>query len=86
MAYRCPGAEHLGGTPTWKVKICPQCGGEIEIFSVDMQVACDTCGFIAYNDIQSCIRWCKHARECVGDILYERLMSKDGACEQSDLA
>ncbi|MDR2494301.1 MAG: hypothetical protein LBD24_03660 [Spirochaetaceae bacterium] len=72
-AFRCPGAESVRGTPTWEVKICPQCGGEIEIFSVDMQVPCDTCGFVAYNDVQSCIKWCQYARQCVGDELYERL-------------
>jgi NADH pyrophosphatase NudC (nudix superfamily) len=76
MTYRCPGAEHLRGTPTLKIKICPQCGSEIEIFSTDLQVPCDTCGFIAYNDIQGCIRWCAHAKECVGDEMYEKLLQK----------
>ena len=72
MDYYCPGAKNIRETPTLKVKICPQCGGEIEIFSTDIQVACDVCGFVAFNDIQSCIRWCKYARECVGDAIYER--------------
>jgi hypothetical protein len=43
------------------------CGREIEIFSVDTHVVCE-CGFVAYNDTQSCIRWCRYARECVGKI------------------
>ncbi len=68
----CPGAANISGTPTLKVKSCPGCGAEIELFSSDLQRAC-TCGFIAYNDIQSCIRWCKSARECVGDEMYEKL-------------
>jgi hypothetical protein len=71
---RCPGAEHLSGTPTLTTKICPQCGGEIDLFSIDTHAACEHCGFIAYNDTQHCIRWCKYARQCVGDALYERMM------------
>jgi hypothetical protein len=68
----CPGAAALSGTPTWEEKICPECGREIEIFSTDISVTCE-CGFVAYNDAQSCIQWCKYARECVGDGMYESL-------------
>ncbi|MDR3114851.1 MAG: hypothetical protein LBU25_04965 [Treponema sp.] len=71
---RCPGAEHLLGTPTLTTKICPQCGGEIDLFSIDTHATCEHCGFIAYNDTQQCIRWCTYARQCVGDALYERMM------------
>jgi hypothetical protein len=70
---RCPGANNIRGTPTLAIKICPKCGREIELFSIDTQVTCE-CGFIAYNDIQSCIKWCKYARECVGNETYERLL------------
>ena len=55
-------------------KICPQCGSIIELFSIDTQVACETCGFIAYNDKLSCVQWCKQARKCVGDEMYEYMM------------
>jgi len=46
----------------------------IELFSIDTQVACDNCGFIAYNDTLSCVQWCEHARKCVGDEMYEQMM------------
>jgi ribosomal protein S27AE len=81
----CPGAANISGTPTLKVKKCPECGTEVELFSTDQQVACAKCGFVVYNDIISCIRWCKVARECVGDEMYEKLMKKieeDGKKEQ----
>ena len=71
----CPGAANISGTPTLKVKKCPDCGTEVELFSTDQQRVCVKCGFIVYNDIQSCIRWCKSARECVGDEMYEKLMA-----------
>lgn len=61
-------------TPTLQEKVCPQCGGIIEIFSIDTEVACENCGFVAYNDTLSCVQWCEYARKCVGDEMYEHLM------------
>lgn len=55
-------------------RICPQCGHEIEIFSVDTEAACEHCGFVIYNDKLSCVQWCKYARQCVGDRMYEHMM------------
>jgi len=70
----CPGAGNSKGTPVLKIKICPDCGNEIELFSSDRAALCGQCDFIAYNDTQSCISWCKYARECVGDEIYEHYM------------
>ena len=69
------GCQAKPRTPTIKEKICPQCGHEIELFSIDTEVACDNCGFVAYNDDLSCVQWCKYARKCVGDEMYEQLMA-----------
>jgi len=69
----CPGAANISGTPTLKIKKCPGCGNEVELFSTDLQQECGKCGFIVYNNIQSCILWCSKARECVGDEMYEKL-------------
>ena len=55
-------------------KICPQCGNTVELFSTDTEVTCDKCGFVIYNDMLSCVQWCKYARKCVGDEMYERMM------------
>ena len=55
-------------------RICPQCGHDIEIFSVDTEAACEHCGFVIYNDQLSCVQWCKYARQCVGDRMYENMM------------
>ena len=72
MFDRCPGSMGLT-TPTLKVKKCPQCGREVEVFSNDVQVKCENCGFVVYNDVASCIQWCKYARQCVGEELYKKL-------------
>ncbi len=61
-------------TPTIHEKICPQCGNVIELFSIDTQMPCDHCGFVAYNDTLSCVQWCQYAKDCVGEEMYNQLM------------
>ena len=68
------GCQGKPRTPTIHEKICPRCGNTIEIFSVDTEVACDRCGFVAYNDTLTCVQWCRYARRCVGDEMYRRMM------------
>ena len=61
-------------TPTLKEKKCPNCGNMIEIFSTDTELQCDKCGFTIYNDELSCVQWCKYAKKCVGEEMYNNLM------------
>ena len=68
------GCQGKPRTPTIEEKISPQCGHTIEIFSTDTEVACENCGFVVYNDALSCVQWCKYARQCVGDAMYEQMM------------
>jgi len=74
MPDHCPGAANLR-TPTLAIKKCPQCGEEVELFSNDISVKC-SCGFVVYNDIASCVQWCKHAKECVGEEMYNKLVKQ----------
>ena len=67
------GGQGKPRTPTLEEKTCPRCGAVIEVFSSDTEVACDNCGFVVYNDSLSCVQWCKYARKCVGDELYEKM-------------
>ena len=59
---------------TIKEKTCPNCGNVIELFSIDTQMPCEHCGFVAYNDTLSCVQWCKHAKACVGEEMYAHMM------------
>ena len=74
MPDHCPGSANLR-TPTLAIKKCPQCGEEVELFSNDISVKCN-CGFEVYNDIASCVQWCKYAKECVGEEMYNNLMAQ----------
>ena len=68
------GCQGRSQPQAFQEKVCPRCGNIIEIFSIDTQVPCDKCGFIAYNDTLNCVQWCQYARKCVGDEMYEHLM------------
>jgi len=76
MFDKCPGAANIR-TPTLKVKKCPECGREVEIFSDDVSIKCKGCGFIIFEDLESCIQWCKYAEKCVGEEAYRRLKKKE---------
>lgn len=69
------GCQAKPKTPTIIEKVCPQCGRTIELFSVDTEMPCEYCGFVAYNDTLSCVQWCQHARKCVGDEMYRQMMA-----------
>lgn len=71
--FFCAGKSNLG-TPTLKIVKCPECGRDVELFSTDVKVKCDGCGFVVYNDINLCVQWCEHAEECVGTEMYNRLV------------
>jgi NADH pyrophosphatase NudC (nudix superfamily) len=75
MFEYCPGAAGLR-TPTLTIRTCPQCGAEIEIFSNEVKAVCENCGFVIYQDIQSCVQWCKYARQCVGEETYQRIIGE----------
>ena len=68
------GCQGKPRTPTIQEKVCPKCGNLIEMFSIDTQMACEHCGFVAYNDNLSCVQWCKYAKECVGEEMYNAMM------------
>lgn len=68
------GCQGKPRTPTIEEKICPNCGSTVEVFSTDTEVACENCGYVVYNDALSCVQWCKYARQCVGDAMYEQMM------------
>ena len=78
MLDKCPGAANLR-TPTLKIKECPECGEEVELFSTDIRAKCGNCGFTVFNDIESCIQWCKYAKECVGEELYIKMKNGHNA-------
>ena len=78
------GCQGKPRTPTIHEKVCPNCGHTIELFAIATEVACENCGFVAYNDTLSCVQWCQYARKCVGDEMYEHMMEVARLQKQKD--
>lgn len=72
MIFRCPGQDNrrvFAGPIT-----CPGCGYVAEIFSDEARVKCPRCGRdITKECLPSCVNWCKHARECIGEERWKSL-------------
>jgi ribosomal protein S27AE len=76
LEHFCPGSSSLRKDITLTIKTCPQCGSDVELFSIDKRVACETCGLVVFNSLQSCIQWCRYAEQCVGAEVYQQFMGK----------
>ena len=51
---------------------CPNCNGEVEIWSDETQARCSNCKSIVTRNLgQSCLDWCKYAEKCVGKKVYK---------------
>ncbi|MDD5311529.1 MAG: hypothetical protein PHO26_00640 [Dehalococcoidia bacterium] len=71
MIFKCPGAANIR-TPTIKIKKCPRCGGEVELFSIDMKADCPSCGQTVFNNISSCAQYCQYAEQCLGTETFQK--------------
>lgn len=69
---QCPGAARIRQPVPEYVK-CLKCGKEVEIWSDELGAECE-CGTKVSRDIESCIKWCKYAKECIGEEKYKELM------------
>mgnify|MGYP001587275365 CR=1 FL=1 len=67
LAKHCPGS--LGFVqPKPEMFRCPNCGRDVEIWSDEAMRTCPLCSKTVFRPgMQSCLDWCKHAKECVGD-------------------
>jgi ribosomal protein S27AE len=76
LNHFCPGSSSLRRDITLTIKSCPECGGDVELFSIDFKSACERCGFVVFNNIQSCIQWCRYAEQCVGEELVRKIKDR----------
>ena len=63
----CPGSMGFV-QPKPDIFRCPGCGREVEIWSDEAIGNCPVCSKTVFRPgMQSCLDWCKHAKECVGE-------------------
>ncbi len=86
QAKRCPGS--LGFVqPKPEMFACPACGREVEIWSDEATRECPACGKTVFRPgMQSCLDWCKHAVECVGDEKLAQYVRMKGMMRKQALA
>jgi len=70
----CPGSKLLR-QPKPEMFDCPNCGAEVEIWTDELKGVCPRCKTVVmrYQD-QSCLEWCKLAKNCVGETAYNNFM------------
>ena len=69
---RCPGSSSFT-QPKIELVSCPYCAGEAEVWSDEATGTCTTCGrTVGRSTTQSCLDWCQHAEECVGEEKYQQ--------------
>lgn len=78
MILECPGSGKFKHPHPEEIK-CPSCGEALEIWTDEVQAKCPGCKKTVIREQgQSCLDWCKYARECVGDQAYSGyLMNKN---------
>lgn len=68
----CPGSVILR-QPKPELFRCQSCGSEVEIWSDEATRPCPSCGKDVFRaGTQSCLDWCRLAKECVGEDRYKR--------------
>lgn len=69
---RCPGSLAFA-QPKIELVRCPHCGEDTEVWTDEAEGKCAKCGrAVCRTTTQSCIDWCKYARECLGDEAHKR--------------
>jgi ribosomal protein L37AE/L43A len=72
--FECPGASNIKAPTIEEIK-CPKCGEELEIFTDETSIKCDSCGATVDRAANlQCIQWCEAAKECIGEEKYNELM------------
>jgi DNA-directed RNA polymerase subunit RPC12/RpoP len=75
----CPGARRFR-QPYPEIIKCPACAGEVEIWTDELEVICSKCrSKLLRPEGQSCLDWCRYARECVGEKLYNKYIKNKAA-------
>jgi hypothetical protein len=76
MIFNCPGSQKFKQPQAENIR-CPHCGGEAEIWTDESRTVCPKCKRTVEREAgQSCLDWCKYAKECVGEEIYNKYMKK----------
>ncbi len=72
MIFNCPGSQKFKQPQPETIK-CPYCSEEVELWTDESEAVCPKCKKIVARQLgESCLDWCKYAKECVGEDIYNR--------------
>ncbi len=72
MIFECPGSSRFKQPAPEGVK-CASCGEEVEIWTDETEAICPKCkSKVTRQGGQSCLDWCKYAKDCVGEERYNK--------------
>lgn len=75
MILGCPGAKFFK-QPEPEIIKCNACTGEVEIWTDEVKAICPDCGYcLIRKQSQSCLDWCKFAKDCVGREHYDKYLN-----------
>jgi len=70
MMSKCPGSQNFR-QPKPEMMKCPFCSAQIEMWSDEAKTKCPECKReIIRSGEQTCLDWCKFAKDCLGESLY----------------
>ena len=73
--FECPGSKNIRQPQPEYIK-CPFCKAEVEIWTDEIKAKCPKCKeTVAREAGLSCLEWCKYAKECVGDKVYNNYIA-----------
>lgn len=74
MLSKCPGSQSFR-QPKPEIIECPSCGKEVEIWTDEIRTTCPNCKeVVTQKEAPGCIEWCRYAKECVGEGMYNKYM------------
>lgn len=74
MTFKCPGSQVFSQPQPENIK-CPFCDAEAEIWTDEVTAKCPKCKkTVTREQGQGCLDWCRYAKECVGDEVYNKYM------------
>lgn len=69
---KCPGSISFT-QPKPDIVKCSDCGTDVEIWSDEATGTCPACSkTMIRTETQSCVDWCKYAKECLGEEKYKK--------------
>jgi hypothetical protein len=76
MIFNCPGSQKFKQPHPESIR-CPHCGVEVEIWTDEGRTVCPKCRKVVERETgQSCLDWCKYAKECAGEEVYKKYIKQ----------